>query len=123
LDPTVCDRDPHRTLKNLYKSLIAIRKRFALGGKRPETRCDKAGKSLTLDYRGQGAPLLAYFHFGDSPARIELPPGSFRLLLCSSPAAIAGMPSESEDQPVSGALTMGRRSFAAFELLPSGEES
>lgn len=123
LDFTVCDREPHCTLRNLYKSLIAIRKRFATGGKRPEIRCDKAAKTLTLHYRGHEAPLIACFHFGDKHTQVGLPTGSFRLLLSSSGVATADSESTHEGQLMSGMFKIGRRSFAVFEPVRSGEES
>ncbi|MGH9572079.1 MAG: malto-oligosyltrehalose trehalohydrolase [Candidatus Acidiferrales bacterium] len=122
LDFTVRDREPHHTLRNLYKSLIGIRKRFVIGGKRPEIRCNRAAKTLMVDYREQGPPLLAYFHFGDKAAQIELPSGSFQLLLRSYQAAIEDPPSAREGQPMSGIFTIGRRSLAVFEPVRSGEE-
>lgn len=123
LDFTVCDREPHRTLRSLYKSLIAIRKRFAIGGKRPAIRCDKPAKILTFDYREYGAPLLAYFHFGDNPATIDFPPGPFRLLLDSGQLGVTDITSVLAEQSINGKLTIGRRSFVVFEPLHSGEES
>jgi maltooligosyltrehalose trehalohydrolase len=121
LDFTVRDTEPHRTLWRLYKSLIAIRKAFAIGGRKPQTRCDKISQTLTLDYRNDAAPLIAYFNFGDDPARIAPPAGSFRLLLRSCDGAIAELASSREEQTMSGAFTIQRRSFAVFEPMRSGE--
>lgn len=123
LDFTVCDREPHRTLRNLYKSLIAIRKRFAIGGKRPDICCDRATKTLTLHYHGHGASVVTCFHFGDNPTTIDLPPGPFGLLLDSGQLGVTGMASAHDEQPISGKLTIGRRRFVVFEPLRSGEES
>ncbi len=121
LDFTVRDAEPHRTLWNLYKSLIAIRKRFAIGARKPQIRCDKASRTLSLDYRGNGAPLIAYFNFGDNPSQAALPNGSSPPLLGSSNGAILALHVRREEEPMSGAFTIQRRSFAVFEPMPSGE--
>ncbi len=83
LDFTVRDSEPHATLWNIYKQLIQIRKRFALGERRPNVACEAAAKTIRLDYC-HGAPLMVFFNFDSKVSQVRLPSGSFRTLLNSS---------------------------------------
>jgi maltooligosyltrehalose trehalohydrolase len=119
LDPSVRDTEPNRTLWMLYKSLIAIRKRFALGGGKPEVRCHCASKMITLEYAKTAAPLAIVFHFGDEPARVHLPSGfeSLRPMLDSS------KPSQNDALQLPNAgFDFGPHSFVIFESMRSGEK-
>jgi hypothetical protein len=103
----------------LYKSLIAIRKRFALGGGKPEVRCHCASKMITLEYGKTAAPIAIVFHFGDEPARVHLPSGfeSLRPMLDSS------KPSQNDALQLPNAdFDFGPRSFVIFESMRSGEK-
>lgn len=119
LDWDVRDKEPHKSLLGLYKSLIAIRNRFGLGGRKPEVRSD--GRAITLEYLGGRAPLTAMFHFGSKRRQILLAPESrpIRVLVDSSQQANTNAAMDvraSSDQ-----FILGPRSFVAFEPLPSGE--
>jgi len=122
LDFTVRDKEPHRTLWNLYKSLIAIRKAFAIGGKKPQIECDRVAKTFTLAYHKEGVGPIAYFNFGDNPALVVLPPGSFSTVLCSSAGAMTEFASSRLEQPVSGGVTIEGRSFAVFKPMRAGKK-
>jgi maltooligosyltrehalose trehalohydrolase len=120
LDFTLRDAEPHRSLWNLYKSLIAIRKRFALGGRKPNVQSDRLSKTVTLDYAA-GAPFYAAFHFGEKPVRVALPAGQFRPILCSPRNPSFSLASHSETQPIEHAFSLEGRSFAAFEMARPGD--
>lgn len=127
LDPAVRDAEPHRTLWNLYKSLIAIRKEFALGGRKPEVRGDSSTKTLTLEYSEGGAPLAIAFHFGDAPARISLPLDFKLLSPCfdSSKPDFAYAPeskSVGKAAPPNSGFLLAPHSFVIFESPRSGEQ-
>jgi len=61
--------DPHRSLWEFYHALIALRRKFALGGARPEVEWDDATESLALFY--EPAAILAIFHFGQDSAIVS----------------------------------------------------
>ncbi len=123
LDLTIRGSEPHRTLWNLYRSLIDIRKRFAIGGRKPEIQCDPATKTIVMDYRQTGAPFIAFFNFGEGTCAMRLPAGPFRPLLFSSAEMAAALGGGHQEQTISGSFTMLRRSFAVFEPKPSGDKS
>lgn len=119
LDWDVRDKKPHRTLLNLYKSLIAIRNRFGLGGRKPQVRSE--GPAITLEYRDGRAQLMALFNFGSDRRELSLTReyGPLRMLIDSSQCATANaakVVKMSSDKPI-----LGPRSFVVFELLPTGE--
>ena len=61
--------EPHRSLREFYRTLIAFRRRYALGGTRPEVEWDDATESLALFYKS--ATILAIFHFGKDSALVS----------------------------------------------------
>lgn len=124
LDPAVRDTEPHRTLWMLYKSLIAMRKRFALGSRKPEVRCDEKRKTVMLEYADARASVGIIFYFGKEPARIPLPPefDTFGPTLNSSePTRSDAGPIDATQRP-SGEFSFGPRSFVIFESMHAGEK-
>jgi maltooligosyltrehalose trehalohydrolase len=121
LDRSVRDAEPHRSVCSLYKSLIAIRRDFALGRRKPEVFCDAERKTITLQYSDGGAPIAIVFYFGKEAARIPLRCGleSVHPILDSSrPDARA-----EEVSPLSsGDFPFGQRSFVIFESLHAGDK-
>jgi maltooligosyltrehalose trehalohydrolase len=121
LDPTVREAEPHRTLWLLYKSLIEIRKKFSLGGKKPNVSLDRAAEILTLAYDDGPSPLAIIFHFGKQPAHVSVPfdARSFRPMLNSSRLPFAGIQPQ-PPEPKDGSFLFGPRSFVVFESMRSG---
>jgi maltooligosyltrehalose trehalohydrolase len=122
LDHSKRDVEPHRTLWVFYQILIAVRKRFRLGNRRPEVAYDDSHNIVTLMYGEGGRPLCAIFHFGQVFERIPLPPAlrSFSLILNSATLTFddgcpTGAPALEEND-----FLLGPRSFVLFE---SGEIS
>ena len=74
LDYTVRDAEPHRTLWQLYQSLITIRKSFQLGRRKPSVGRNEETGTITLEYFSDGDPLAIAFHFGLKRAQVSLPP-------------------------------------------------
>lgn len=116
------ETEPHRTLWNFYKRLIALRKRFALCGLKPQVRCDETARTLALEYRTARGPLGIVFYFGDRAARIPLPfefePDSV-LLDSSKTAADAGVIEASATLGDKN-YYFGRRSFVIFDSTKQG---
>jgi maltooligosyltrehalose trehalohydrolase len=65
--------EPHRGLRDFYRSLIALRKKFELGGKRPRVQWDAASGWLILFY--DEPATLAILNFGQDSPCIPLPNG------------------------------------------------
>jgi len=120
LDYTIRDTEPHASLWKFYKTLIGIRKRFGLGGRRPQVSCQMGPETIRLDY-ADGIPLTIVFHFGTAPAHVELRCERLRALLDSSKVAPASPPFESGTESMGGSVTLAPRSFISFEPGPSGE--
>jgi maltooligosyltrehalose trehalohydrolase len=124
LNRTVCDADPHRSLLKLYKTLIAIRKRFALGSTKPLVRADEGKKIVALEYATAPTALRAIFNFGDKPTEISLErPRDSSLLLNSSDKAWfedAGFDAARWSHTT---FPIGRRSLVVFESRATGENS
>lgn len=119
LDWDVRDKEPHKTLLGLYKSLIAIRNRFSLGGRKPEARSD--GSTIALEYRDGRAHLTALFHFGSELREMSLAPESRPVRILSNSSERANARAATEVRAASDGLILGPRSFVVFEPLPSGE--
>jgi maltooligosyltrehalose trehalohydrolase len=123
LDPAVSDTEPHRTLWLLYKTLITIRKKFALGSRRPTTGCDGGSQTLWLEYAGTPGSIAIAFHFANETARIKLPRefGLCKALLNSSTPEISEA-DQRNAEPSQADFDFGPRSFVIFESIRSGEQ-
>lgn len=119
LDWGVRDKEPHRTLLALYKSLIAIRNRFSLGGRKPQVRSD--GCSVTLEYCDGRSQLTAIFNFGSDHREASLSSESrpIQVLINSSEDTRANTAPHVRTSP--DQFILSPRSFVVVELLPSGE--
>lgn len=114
---------PHRSLWKLYQELIALRKRFALCGAKPEVRCDEATQTLTLEYLRGPQPFVVVFYFGDQPARIPLRLAfePYSVILNSSEPSWRSTASEMPARPYKDSFPFGRRSFVVFESSEAGK--
>jgi maltooligosyltrehalose trehalohydrolase len=117
LDYAQKDEEPHRTLWNFYRSLIAMRKEFALGTTEPEIVSDAEQRTLKLTYRAGAKALGVIFYFGEESRPISILPRflDFFLMFDSSDSEWLGPqmrgPSElSQD----GSLFFGKRSFKVY---------
>ena len=116
LDYEARQAEPGRDLWTLYKTLIALRKHYSLGGATPEVRCDNEQQTITLEYSTPKGPLLAAFNFANEPARIPLNSAHAPLAVIvnsSERAYVANSPYEPASAP-DGKFAFGRRSFAVF---------
>jgi maltooligosyltrehalose trehalohydrolase len=111
--------EPHRSLWKLYQQLIALRKRFALGEAKPKVRCDKATRTLMLEYFDGPGSLAIVFYFGDQAARIplhlEFEPYSVRLNSSEPSSRHAA-----SEKACKGSFPFGRRSFVVFKSIEAG---
>jgi maltooligosyltrehalose trehalohydrolase len=75
---------PHADMLNWYRALIALRRVKAhwTGSRRPEVDVDPDALWLRVVHAG----VLAQFNFAAYPQTVPLPPGSWRLALCSTQA-------------------------------------
>jgi maltooligosyltrehalose trehalohydrolase len=69
------DVEPHRTLLRFYKSLLALRKRLALGGLKSDVDWSEQAQTLTTAYPRTG--ILVIFHFGRESLRVSFPPPAY----------------------------------------------
>jgi len=119
------DSEPHRHLLDLYKFLIALRKRFGLGALKPEIFVDEDRGFLTLTYAAKPALLTAIFYFGEhsTPLPLRLPPGESSLLINSSDRAWIEATPYPDARWFRGDFLFARRSFAVFETRNTGGTS
>jgi maltooligosyltrehalose trehalohydrolase len=86
------DRAPHADVLAFYRALIALRRALAplRNGRKDLTRVDgdEVGRWLTIR-RGDpsGAATFTCANLGDTPARISLPEGQWRLAVATDPMA------------------------------------
>jgi maltooligosyltrehalose trehalohydrolase len=81
------DRQPHSAIREFYKQLIALRKKYRLGEPSPiEVLTRKPENAIVLFRRTAVHPLLMIFHFGQERANIALegPSGDWSLIFDSS---------------------------------------
>jgi maltooligosyltrehalose trehalohydrolase len=115
LDYASRDRGPHAILLRLYKSLIALRKIFALGGRHPEVSWNNERQSLTIDYREPA--VVAIFNFGETsiPVALSEAASSADPILISGGSEWRGTSGDSTPvAAAAGRLLLGPRSFAVF---------
>ncbi|HXU03112.1 MAG TPA: malto-oligosyltrehalose trehalohydrolase [Polyangia bacterium] len=111
------DRAPHADMLAFYRDLIAARARLAplRNGRKDLARVehDEAGRWLTIMRSDVGgAATFTCANLGDAPARIRLPPGTWRLVLATEAAA-------SPDDVAAGALLLPPSAAAIYELVPT----
>ncbi len=66
-------------INDFYSALIRLRNAAGIAGVWPSVSADEHSKTLRLDYRVSGAPLIAMFNFGGHPADMNLGPDASRL--------------------------------------------
>jgi maltooligosyltrehalose trehalohydrolase len=69
LDYDSRNSEPHRSLREFYRALIALRRKCALGGTQPEVEWDEGTEALSLVY--EPAAIRAIFHFGNDAALVS----------------------------------------------------
>jgi maltooligosyltrehalose trehalohydrolase len=107
--------EPHRTLRQFYQSLVALRKKFALGGLQAGVEWDEAAKLMTLHYEQPG--IFVIFHFGPNAAPVPLPyanmPG--KILLASTAREFASHPSNTFSTSIqNGEIKVGPHSVTVL---------
>jgi maltooligosyltrehalose trehalohydrolase len=110
------DQQPHRTVREFYKKLIALRNKYRLGHPSPiEVTTHEADRVLVVLRKTTPSQLLMIFHFGETPIQFAraLPPGNWTLLLDSS--LENGALREDFFHDSSRALALAPRSFLVFE--------
>jgi len=108
---------PHRALRDFYRTLLSIRKRFRLAGSRPRVQCDEKLRILTLEY--PTPELFVFFNFGES--RIVPCPRAYakgNVVIQSNdprwPRSGPGSAREEAREPSECEVRLDRSSFVAF---------
>jgi maltooligosyltrehalose trehalohydrolase len=117
LDDSAKGREPHRTLRRFYKSLLSLRKRAQLGAAKPEVSWSDSAQAVTLDYRN--AHMLAIFNFNEKHVRVSLPAGVQSASAILNSASLEWRGPERENPPAEvrdGGVLLEPRSFVV--LLP-----
>jgi maltooligosyltrehalose trehalohydrolase len=114
------ERAPHADMLAFYRALIAARRRLAplRNGRKDLARVehDEAARWLTIR-RGDnsGAATFTCANLGDTPARIRLPDGTWRLVLATDPV---------EPAPAGAAtLELPPAAAAIYELTDSSDDA
>jgi maltooligosyltrehalose trehalohydrolase len=132
------DQSSHRTMRDFYKQLIALRNKYFLGEPSPiEVAVHESEKVLTVLRKSARATLLMVFHFGATVARFHLtrPVGKWRIVFDSSAEVDSSVKVQQSRQahhvnellqatsasPHSIALDLPARSFLVFENLSPTE--
>jgi maltooligosyltrehalose trehalohydrolase len=128
LDHGLKDQDPHRTLRALYRELLAIRREFALAGGGKLEILENGSAITMIAGQDDSKRLAVIFEFGKSAHTfdVNLPAGTWTLRLdsvdskwrgpgSSAPAKIeASLSSEARQ---SSKIRLAAQSFAVFERL------
>jgi maltooligosyltrehalose trehalohydrolase len=114
------DGPQHRILRDFYRLLITLRKKFRLGGRQPEVECDKQQQMIRLDYRAPG--LSVVYHFGDATISLSAsnsaPSGA---VILNSADPQWREPSASPAEPLAEEIVLGRHSFVVFASAMSAK--
>ena len=114
------EREPHRTLRELYQELLQIRRKYDLAGSgRVEVFEEK--NSITITAEHDGTALAAIFAFASQKTErsARLPEGSWKLRLDSGDARWRGSGSCAPKEIRGGdSVTLARLSFALYERIP-----
>ena len=114
------DKPQHRILRNFYRDLIALRKKFRLGGRKPEGECDKQQQTIRLGYREPG--LLAVYHFGDAAISLSEPTSAQSgAVILNSDDPRWREPVASPAEPPAEQIVLGRNSFVVFASAVSAK--
>ena len=122
LDHELAEDEPHRTLLRFYKALLAFRSGRRLAhAKQQVVAQHEAETAVLLQQQTGDTTLMTVFHFGESPATLPLPPGSWRKIVDSAdlewqgkqPASVAPSPQTSNSLQIS----LQRRSFVVLEKI------
>lgn len=109
----------HKTLQDFYTHLIALRREHPVLRLRDrealEATGDEAAKTVMLHRWGEGGAVAIGFNFSAEPAQVALPPGAWRLLLCSWDAAWGGSGTPAPSALNGEMLTLPAYGFAVYE--------
>lgn len=119
LDWGAREKQPHKTLLDLYRSLIAVRNRFGLGGRKPEVHSD--GSTITLAYHDGRADLTAIFNFGSDRREVFLNHGPHPVRILINSTEHSSTHAAADVRMAPDRILLAARSFAVFEPLASGE--
>jgi maltooligosyltrehalose trehalohydrolase len=110
----------HRILRTFYRELIALRKKFRLGGSKPEVVCDEQQRTIRLDYPEQGLSVI--YHFGDGVISLWGPDSTESgALILNSDDPQWREPSASPARPPVEGTVLGRNSFVVFASAVHGK--
>lgn len=122
------DREPHRTLRALYRELLSIRREFALAGAGKLEILENGSAIIMIAGEDAAKRLMAIFEFGKSAHTFDVswPAGTWTLRLdsadpkwrgsgISAPAKIEASLSPAAMQ--SSKIKLAAQSFAVFERL------
>lgn len=122
LDHALKDQEPHRTLRALYRELLAIRREYMLAGKSKVEVIENGSTITMLAGEGDSKRLAVIFEFGKSAHTFDpgLPVGTWTLRLDSADPKWKG-PGNSAPAKIEGnqplEIRLAARSFAVFERL------
>ena len=120
------NREPHRTLRLLYRELLRIRRDYSLAGKANLTISENGSAILMLAHRGVKM-LAAIFEFGAERTvkDLKLPAGTWNLKLNSADEKWKGpgnSPAASIAVTDTLAIKLAAQSFVLFERLNTTTE-
>jgi hypothetical protein len=103
----------HRILRNFYQELIALRKKFHLGGQKPEVDCATQQQTIRLDYQEPGLSALYQFR-ARAISLTELRSAQSGAVILHSGDPHWREPATSPVEPHAEEIVLGRNSFVVF---------
>jgi maltooligosyltrehalose trehalohydrolase len=126
LNHALTEEEPHHTLLQFYKALLAFRiARRLMHARQQVVAQHEAEKAILVQQQTGETTLIKVFHFGDSPATLLLPPGRWRKAIDSAEPEWHGKQSASVAPSSLSSnclqITLQGRSFVVLEdmgLIP-----
>jgi maltooligosyltrehalose trehalohydrolase len=113
------EREPHRTLRELYQELVQIRRKYDLAGS-DRVEVLEGKDTITMIAEHDGTVLAAIFAFANQKTErsAKLPEGTWKLRLDSGDARWRGGGSRAPKEIRGGdSVTLARPSFALYERV------
>jgi maltooligosyltrehalose trehalohydrolase len=126
LNPSLKEKEPHRTMFRFYQHLIRIRSQYELGFPASLAIHEVADRALLLQRENGIYQVAMMFNFADSVISADLPhlTGTWSTIICSADAQWRGPEANSLPQfnvPPSGEFRVPAQSFFVISRAPSVE--
>ena len=121
LDYRAKDDGSHQVLREFYRELIKLRKKFRLGGSKPEVEWNQKQQTILLEYREQGITVM--YHFGNAEIALSTPHGATAgfMILNSNDSRWRDLPATSPAGQSAERIVLGRNSFVVFASTAGAE--